>query len=793
MQKKIYPFLFLIFSAIALFGQSYSGKTIVIKQPDDSAITSVINRKEERDNMNAGIRANFESNFSQYLQMQITVDENEAKSAMEILKRESESNMYSEDSGPELGSFSRTFFTLDTKILRSGSGFQLTVTISDLETGKRETVVSQKAYTKENLTSHPGAVDDITILISDRLGIPLSHTDRTTLRVGFNNLNTDQKIESTNSQLARINKQMEELRQKKQSASNAKNTDQERNIEAQIEDLRIRQRQQEETAERLRKDKERMEYEKALDEGRSEEQKNKFLAESREAEQAAATLRAKKIESKSLYSYFTTAENKKQLLLEFQAKMNERVAQIKADGEKEIKEKRQSIMNAPYKYSEMSNGKPVDEAYKQRVQEADVAENEIRDEMARFTQDAKVPYQKQMNVLISEIVDEYEQLEFRPFVVSTVNNPEELQYVVEDFDRKKMGWPVKFYYYSDGVLIGSFKTIIPYKELYKAMEGKEAPLPTGSIAERKAFDDAVDLFQKHFSYKSNIINYILTFESEAVLDVPSRYSTEFIRLDMKVTKTDDRFYTDTEFAEREPGKFSPSWWYTFNSNKKDVKKLLEPELARRAKERKEEEARLRAEELRQIAEEEARIKAEKRAEFKRKFLNYNQSRTGIFIDAGYGGNHLNEGVNMDLTALFGLKKFFFYGGQIGYQMGINDAKNKSYYELALVDSNSKTIGKTDFIRAQAVGGATVTLWNWFRPYTMVGLGYYRNSYDKASLLYEEDSRSGGVLSQGFTAQFQPGVDIKIKKFSLGLAYRLQVDFGAGASDFYMLSLGYKFW
>lgn len=785
MKKKFCVAIVLIFSFAKLFSHPYSEKTVVIEAPDVSALSS---SKSELESLKSIIKSDLAANLRTYLEMQITGNAEDTRLASEILRRESESNAYDESSGPEIGSFLRSYYSVVTKVSKIGSEYKVSVTLRDLTTNTSETVTTKNIYPDiKKLCSHPGAIDEITILLCDKLNITLSPHDRRALKEGEQNLNTEDQITRNKSQLEALNRRMEEL-QKQQDAMrsstelNAEN--QQKLIAAQIEDLKQRQKQKEETADRLASEKKKQEEEKLANEERSEEQKRRILQEAREAERIASEIRASKIESASLYTRFILLEDKKEVLLTLDQKMKQRCNEIKAEGEKEIKEKRQKILSAPYRQAEKSNGKPTEEAVAFRKSEADAREREVRAEMERHIQETEVPFKKQMNELVEEIVDDYIDLESRTFITSTIKDPDSLAYIVDDFDRKKMGWPVKFYFSSDGRRIGNFKTVIPYKELYEAIVDESAPTPESNY---NGFCDTVDRYQSHFANKANIIEFILTYESQPDRNKASRYNTRFKKLEMVSVKTRKKFHSQTEFDNKEDN-FGPAWTFTFNANLKPVESFISDCIKQR-------ELAIKKEEARRRAEEEKALKERKNAERKKNFEEWNQSRSGIFIDAGMGGNKVNEGILVEVSALFPYKRFFFFGGDFEYHIGddmTHHHEHDGYYELALLSPELRTIRSTDVMRFQALAGTTIT-WRRFRPYLLLGLGYFMNSYSDDAVIYAEDSRSGGILASGFCFKVSPGIDVKIKKLSLGLAYDLQVDFGAGANDYFKLSVGYKFW
>ncbi len=191
------------------------------------------------------------------------------------------------------------------------------------------------------------------------------------------------------------------------------------------------------------------------------------------------------------------------------------------------------------------------------------------------------------------------------------------------------------------------------------------------------------------------------------------------------------------------------------------------------------------------ADEEA--KKEARAE---KFMERQDGRSGIFISGGVQFNGFDVEPVVDLSLLFTLPSPFFFAGFKGEgSMSPYGDPHGVYYELALVKPDARLIGTFYNADAMATLGATITLFGWLRPYVMLGAGYYMSFYPADSVLYEEDPRygSGGILSQGFCAEMEAGLDIKIKRFSIGAAYRLHFDLGAGARDCILVSLGWRFW
>ena len=81
----------------------------------------------------------------------------------------------------------------------------------DLTTSEVKSATSKNYVNMENLISHPGAVDDVTLSLSDRLGIRLSARDREKLETGTANWDNDEKLEDAQTRKAKYEQRMKEL------------------------------------------------------------------------------------------------------------------------------------------------------------------------------------------------------------------------------------------------------------------------------------------------------------------------------------------------------------------------------------------------------------------------------------------------------------------------------------------------------------------------------------------------------------------------------------------------------
>lgn len=797
---------FLLIALGFVFAEDFTGQTVVIEPPNVDSLTNL--SKSERDSIQAGIKSNLERNLDDYLLMQVTDNAEEIAKLQEIQRRQSESNAYEDSFGPELGSFKRAFYSVQARVLKTGSNYSVSIRFTNIATGIT-TSAQSKNYSKiENLYSSPGAVDDATLDLCDRLRISLAPLQRQKLEKGSIDWSTDKKLEEQQIQIATMKKKMEELQKQRAAISSSDlGKTEEARIQSQIENLQRKQAEAQARAERLQRDKELQEAEAARNSERDAKTRDRIIQEQRDSAAAVANMKSQQTSSESIYQYYRLLEDKKQVLLEVQQNINNEIENRNKERDAEIKEARNSIENAPYRAFELSEGKPVPEVTAERKARADEKEKEIRNRVAAETKEWQAMQEKQKSVIVSDILDGYEALEDEIFVFNSITNENEVQYIIEDFDRKKMGWPLAVYIYSEGNWIGAVQTVIPYEQLYSASEGVAAPT-TG-----EEFADAVDRYQSHFVQKDNFVYFEVTcnaYPDTGKDSVPSRYGFRIEKLTVYLTKNNAVLLAQDKF-DYVQGKFSQSWWYTFIKEKKDVSSLIAAELAAREAEREKirkayeaEIARQEREERLKRAEEAAKARAEaaakKKAENKEKFIASQDGRSGIFLSVGMEDYAFHPGLIVDLTALVTMPlPYIFAGAQVSFSDHFYDKeqhRDSMYYELAVLMPSKRMIGEHYYFRAIAEGGATITLFRWLRPYVMLGAGYYRCFYGADGVIYEQDPRygSGGVLAQGFCMGMQTGFDVKIKKFSFGFGYRLQIDFGSGAKDEYILAtLGWKLW
>lgn len=789
-RTKLFFIQTILFFAVALsFAESYLGKNAVVDSPDVTALSNL--SKTERDSVQSMVKSNLESNLSEYLGMVLTGDAQTTERIKKTVAAQSESGAY-HDGGVEIGKFEHSFYLIESKVLKVGSNHSISVTFHDLTKNTHTTVATRKTYSNvENLSSHPGAVDEVTILLCDRLGVSLSSLDRNILTNGALNLNEDQRLARANNELETIKKQQEEL--KKQAQAAAASTDlnsktELARIQAQIEDMNERQKAAAKKANRLAQEKAARDEELRKNSTRNSEQQQKIIQEAREVERLAAQVRSQKLQSASIYSKFKLLENKKSTLLSLKQDMNSRISEVEKERDAEVAQKKSEILNREYRRAELSGGKPTDAALKIRQQEANSATSVISQQAQVQILEIKKNYTDSIKMIAEDIVDGYENLSKEDYEFSSIANPDELVYTVDNFDGAKKGWPIAVYLYSDGVNISEFHLFIPYKNLYKAIEEKDP------VLQGEEFFDMVDLYESLFAQKSKFINCELKVHESVVYKTPSRYLTDNLVFTITSLKTGNTVLTEKVF-EYQKNK-EKSWWYTFYSNQQDVSAYVDPIVSERKIKYDAELKAQRAQEAERQRKLEAERKAQEKAIAKEKFKNNQKGRRGIFIDLGYGGNDYDSGPQAAVDILFGGRHFFF-GGEAEYRYGLDmrEYTDKVSYVIAKNNSKYRTLKSTDCARFLGVAGMSVQLGG-FRPYFMAGGGYYMNTYRSDSVVYKEDPRygSGGTIEQGATVLFGGGADFGSGKTTFGFNIKAYTDIGVGTSISGSLCIGRRlFW
>ena len=181
------------------------------------------------------IQDRLKSNLQDYLGMKIVVD-SKSEDALKKLQREAESEARNENTAIELGKITTARFALFSKIRKTNNGYIISADFTDLTTGEQKATATSKEYTKiEYLYGNTGAVDEITLILADKLGIKISDIYKKVLTNGTADFTVEAQLAFVEQNEANYRRLLSQLDEQLQilSVSTDKNADSEkRKIEA---------------------------------------------------------------------------------------------------------------------------------------------------------------------------------------------------------------------------------------------------------------------------------------------------------------------------------------------------------------------------------------------------------------------------------------------------------------------------------------------------------------------------------------------------------------------------------
>ena len=479
------------------------------------------------------IQDKFKSNLQTYLGMKTVVD-SKAELALKKIQAESENVGRDENTAIELGKITTAKFALFTKIRKVGENYVIAVDFTDLTTGEQMASCMSKEYSKvEYLYGNTGAVDELTLALAEKLKLNISVLNINLLSNGVVNLNIDEQLELAKQNEAQFSQMMKNYDDEisKLLISNDLNAMQnKKRLEAEKALLQEKQNSEKKRQEELKIQKERAEVEKKLDEERSIELKTLRDNLAKEAEEKATELRKLKIEKQGILGQINILENKKKALVEIRESVEMNSVDLYNIMKQDEKEQSVKILSSGWSSVELKDGEPT-EAAKQR------RSNKVFDNIKSLTEkfyldceNVKNSTIEQQNSILSEIQNEYINLE-QSKTVSSLG--EELKVSFGSYDGEKYGWNAYLSLYSDGILLFQETFIVDYKTL----TGKNAPeIETATDEQMKEYINTTDMYNSLLVRGDLVLYFEIDYKVVSCSeDKPSEY--EFIFNEIKAINT----------------------------------------------------------------------------------------------------------------------------------------------------------------------------------------------------------------------------------------------------------------
>ncbi len=484
------------------------------------------------------IQDKLKSNLQTYLGMKTIVDSISEK-ALKKLQAESESFARDQNSAIELGKISTAKFALFTKLRKIDENYVLSVDFTDLTTGEQLASCISKEYSKaEYLYENTGAVDELTLALSEKLGIQISELNKNYLTSGSASFSIDEQLALAKENEAKFNQMMAnyDAELAKLTTSNDINAIQnKKRIEAEKALLQEKQNAEKNRQAELQAQKERAEADKKLEAERSIALKTQRDKLAQDAAAKAAEVRKLKMEKQGVLGQINVIESKKKALVEIREGVENRSIELYTQMESDIKSEFERITNKSYSTVELgSDGKPTEQALIRRENQRIAKYDEFHQKFYTDCESIKQSTMPQQNTLLQEIKQDQNNLT----KLRTVNSMgDELKVSFGPYEGSQNGWNAYLSLYSDGILVYTDTVIVSYE----AVAGKKAPNMETELNDAviEEYTSNVDMYNSLLTRGEPILYFELEYTVKAKPeDKPSEYDFTYKNLKVYNTLTD---------------------------------------------------------------------------------------------------------------------------------------------------------------------------------------------------------------------------------------------------------------
>ncbi len=481
------------------------------------------------------IQDKLKSNLQTYLGMKTVVD-SKAESALKKLQAESENVGRDENTAIELGKITTAKFALFTKIRKVGANYVIAVDFTDLTTGEQMASCMSKEYSKaEYLYGNTGAVDEITLVLAEKLGIKVSDLNKNYLTSGSASFSVDEQLALAKENEAKFNQMMAnyDAELAKLTTSNDINAIQnKKRIEAEKALLQEKQNAEKIRQAELQAQKERAESDKKLEAERSIALKTQRDKLAQDAAAKASEVRKLKMEKQGVLGQINVVESKKKALVEIRQGVENRSIELYNQLQTDIKSEFERITNKSYSTVELgSDGKPTEQALTRRENQRIAKYDELHQKFYADCESVKQATMQQQNALLQEIKQDQTNLA----KIKTVNSMgDELKVSFGPYEGSKNGWNAYLSLYSDGILVYTDTVIVSYE----AVAGKKAPNMETELNDAviEEYTNNVDMYNSLLTRGDPILYFEIEYSVNAKSeDNPSEY--DFTYKNLKVYNT----------------------------------------------------------------------------------------------------------------------------------------------------------------------------------------------------------------------------------------------------------------
>lgn len=483
-----------------------------------------------------------EENLQKYTDFTTVVDE-AAERKVKEQQRRSESTAHSESDIIEIGKLVNAKFALFSYVRELRNTYTLTIHFTDLTTGVQHASITSQPHGKlEELYAHPGAVDEVTLALCERLGIILSTAQKYVLQHGEAELTVNQQIELERKEQERFLQQMKDLDNQIVALKTSTEADAETQ-QKKLEALRAMNEQKlkaaQEREKRLREDQKKRQADMAAEASRKAESIQRRNDMSAEIDRQVKKLRTIKVQNANIMERIAFLETKKKTFNELQNELAKRKEEIDRAADEEFNLKKAEIETRPWRAAELADGKPTTKAKEQKNKEIVSILEKLKGQAEKEISAVEKELQPTSNALLKEIIDDYQFLEKTTVTISSIRNEKDIQYSTGTFNGDKNSWSVLLYFYNDGKeSIGQYQTSISYQAVTEKKPFSEMSFrnPKQEEASYNEFLDTVDMYNSLFARNVPVLTYEVDYTVEP-WTIPSQYRICFKELRIKDTQS----------------------------------------------------------------------------------------------------------------------------------------------------------------------------------------------------------------------------------------------------------------
>ena len=492
--KKIAFFLmFILFSTGLLFSKENIERVVVI------SYSEALN-EGDKIWLPGSVHDKLISNLQTYTDFSF-VTSNEEK--IKEIQRKSESFLYSEETAIEVGKLTSATHAIFLTTRKAEKLYIVTAEFVNLTTGKLiATSMSTGKEDKNELFNKNGsAVDEITIDLCEKLGIPLSNTQKYILMKGSLNVSDEEKYQMFSKEIEKYNNQI--LQFDKEIALMAQSTDlsvSAKKSKLQAEKALAEQKKKVAQAnrDRIADIEEQKQKEVEANEKRTKSQIEKINSISDKVNKKAAELRDLKLDKETSFGRLRIIEAKKEALVNLEENVNAEKEAVRLQIQENYDKKKDAELNREYRISEKrADGTLTNKALNEQNAKIKQIEKECEAQISSSINKIEASVSKGKAQIKSEVKKDLKNLEKAVFYANSINDT--LRVNFNRYDGERCGWEILYTVLCEGIEFGQNTAFIQFDMIEKIA-------PSGL-----SYDDAVDMYDSLIRCNEPFLTYEISY------------------------------------------------------------------------------------------------------------------------------------------------------------------------------------------------------------------------------------------------------------------------------------------